>query len=807
MTESSHATCPDCGSPLSAEAWAEGLCLRCLAALAERDPAGRDPLADAGGRERRPSAGAVAETSLAAGEVLGDRYRIRSHLGSGGMGEVWLAFDLKLRVDVALKSLRPELLADPGALETLRREVPNAREVISPNVCRVFDLHEVDGQEWISMEHVDGTSLAEILADRGPLDLDEAGELAAQFLAGLEAIHEAGLLHRDVKPENLMVTRTGRVVVMDFGVAKILEAGKSRRITGTPAYMSPEHARGEVLDARADVFSAGVVLAEMVAPARPGSSEDRRRVWQGIRAERPEVADTPWAGVIARAVAADRDNRLGSVAALARALEEVTFSRRRSHGASGAGGDEDARPYPGLAAFTADDARFFFGRGPEVEALLKKLRRPHLMGLIGVPGAGKSSLLAAGLVPALPAGWRAVVATPGPQPFAALARAFLPELAVEGETVVELPDSVPFASLRGDDPEEATAQIARWRRRHGHAILILDHFEELFTQNPPDLQQSFAELVAALPLAADVHVLISVRDDFLMACHGLEALRPVFSDLTPLGPPRGSALRRAIVQPALRCGYRFEDDELVEEMLAAVEGERGALPLLAFAVARLWEKRDREQGLLTRRAYAEIGGVDGSLARHAEATLERIGRERVPVVRELFRNLVTAQGTRATRDRQELLSVFQGAAGDAAGGVLDALIDARLLSSYEEPGPGGESLTRIEMVHESLLTGWPRLVRWWAQDAEGALLRDDLRYSARRWRQRGQPDYLLWEGGSRGELELWREGYAGGLSRGEQEFVDAVTRRARRRRRRRWLSVGAAIVVLAVLAAVAILWR
>jgi serine/threonine-protein kinase len=162
-------------------------------------------------------------TTIAPGEIPGDRYRIHSLLGRGGMGEVWRAFDLKLRVDVALKALRRELLEDNHALELLRQEVRAAREVVSPNVCRVFDLEELDGQELVSMEYIDGTTLVEILRERGPLDLEEAREIASQFLAGLEAIHLAGLVHRDVKPENIMLTRSGRVVVMDFGVAKRLD--------------------------------------------------------------------------------------------------------------------------------------------------------------------------------------------------------------------------------------------------------------------------------------------------------------------------------------------------------------------------------------------------------------------------------------------------------------------------------------------------------------------------------------------------------------------------------------------------------
>jgi hypothetical protein len=174
-----------------------------------------------------------------------------------------------------------------------------------------------------------------------------------------------------------------------------------------------------------------------------------------------------------------------------------------------------------------------------------------------------------------------------------------------------------------------------------------------------------------------------MRDDFLFHCSAQPALAPVFSELTPLRTPEGTAMRRALVQPALKCGYRFEDEGLADQMIEEVRGERGALPLLAFAMARLWEKRDRGAGLLTRKAYEDIGGVTGALAQHAEATLERIGSPRLPIVREIFRNLVTAQGTRAARNREELLSVFPAEEREAVGTVLDTLVDARLLVSYE----------------------------------------------------------------------------------------------------------------------------
>jgi WD40 repeat protein len=770
--------CPDCGNRLAVQDWGEELCPECLLRLAFEESSAVEA------RHTEATAKPPDLRSLARGHILGNRYGIRAFLGRGGMGEVWRAFDLKLRVDVALKTVRLDLASQRAVLETLRQEVRAAREVVSANVCRVHDLLELEGREMVSMEYVDGSTLLQLLEERGPIEVQEAREIAAQFLSGLDAIHRAGLVHRDIKPENLMITRTGRVVVMDFGIAKGLAAGQTGTVAGTPAYMAPEQARGDEVDARADVFSAGVVLAEMLAPI--AEREARRTLWRGIRQDPPVVPDSPWRGVVEMAVAHRRDQRYPAASALARALEEVTI---RVEGA------EDVAPYPGLLAFTEANREYFFGRELEAEAVWNRIRRLHLLALVGPSGAGKTSFLRAGLLASAPAGWTHVVLTPGPAPVTALRQALAPHLSGDSDAIREL--------VKVEDPEAMVSAVSRWRKQSRHALLVVDQFEELFTLNPPDAQASFATLLGRLAVDADVRVLLCLRDDFLAACHGHEALQPILSELTLLGPPTGAALRRALVQPALKCGYRFEDEALVDRMLSEVEGERGALPLLAFAAEQLWQRRDRTQGMLTCEAYELIGGVSGALAQHAELTLERIGRERAPIVRELFRNLVTAEGTRAVRERGELLSVFP-AGGDrrTAGEVLDALIGARLLTSYgTEAGEGaGPQAQRIEIVHESLLAAWPRLVRWQAQDVEGARLRDDLRQAARRWQERDRADDLLWMGSAYREFQVWRERYPGALSEIELAFAHAMASHAARGRRRRRLAVGGAFVLLAAIA-------
>lgn len=233
-----------------------------------------------------------------------------------------------------------------------------------------------------------------------------------------------------------------------------------------------------------------------------------------------------------------------------------------------------------------------------------------MLAVIGPSGAGKTSFVRAGVVASRPAEWGAIVCTPGAAPLRGLGQALAPELS---------PDPDALRKLVGfDDQETAFELVSRWRKDHAEALLVVDQFEELFTLNPPEVQARFAALLGRLAREEDVHVLLSVRDDFLIRCSEQAPLAPIFAELTPLPGLSREGLRRALVEPARSRGYRFEDESLVEEMLGAVEGTRAPLPLLAFAVSRLWERRDREKKALTRHAYEQIGGVEGALAQHAE---------------------------------------------------------------------------------------------------------------------------------------------------------------------------------------------
>ena len=211
------------------------------------------------------SSGAIDHGRFEPGTLLGGRYRIVERLGRGGMGEVYRADDLKLGQPVALKFLAPDVDKDPARLTQLHTEVRMARQVSHPNVCRVYDIDEVEGTTFLSMEYVDGEDLSSLLKRVGRFPEDRALEIARQICAGLAAAHERDVIHRDLKPANVMLDGTGKVRITDFGLAGA--SGEAIR-AGTPAYMAPEQLAGNDVTARSDIYALGLVLYEIFTGQR-----------------------------------------------------------------------------------------------------------------------------------------------------------------------------------------------------------------------------------------------------------------------------------------------------------------------------------------------------------------------------------------------------------------------------------------------------------------------------------------------------------------------------------------------------------
>ena len=218
----------------------------------------------------RVTSSAEDEGRFVPGTLLGGRYRIIGLLGRGGMGEVYRATDLTLGQSVALKFLPEEASRNQRLLERFHGEVRVARLVSHPNVCRVYDIGEVEGMPFISMEYVDGEDLASLLLRIGRLPAGKAVETARKLCAGLTAAHDRGVIHRDLKPQNIMINKRGEVVIMDFGLAAISDQLSGAEVrNGTPAYMAPEQLKGSGVTARSDIYSLGLVLYELFTGKRP----------------------------------------------------------------------------------------------------------------------------------------------------------------------------------------------------------------------------------------------------------------------------------------------------------------------------------------------------------------------------------------------------------------------------------------------------------------------------------------------------------------------------------------------------------
>src|SRR5216684_1641917 len=215
---------------------------------------------------------ALPQGEFAPGTVLGNRYEILALLGQGGMGAVYKARDTELDRLVALKIIRPELTTNPEILKRFKQELILARQVTHRNVIRIFDLGQADGFKFITMEYLEGQDLRTVLREKGKLPPEEAAKIIVQICRALEAAHGEGVIHRDLKPQNIMVTGDGRAYVMDFGIARSAHLPgmtQTGALVGTPEYMSPEQARGEKLTERSDLFSLGVIFYELLTGKSP----------------------------------------------------------------------------------------------------------------------------------------------------------------------------------------------------------------------------------------------------------------------------------------------------------------------------------------------------------------------------------------------------------------------------------------------------------------------------------------------------------------------------------------------------------
>ena len=266
---------------------------------------------------------------LGPGDVIYGRYALRARIDSGAMAHVFLAEDARLGRQVAVKVLAPELAADPNAVERFRREAEAAAALSHPNIVSVYDWGMIEGTAFLVMQYVPGADLRQVLRQRGPLPEREALRLAADVAAALETAHRHGIVHRDVKPRNVLVDPSGAALLTDFGIAAPTHgnAAETEAVYGTALYVSPEQAQGRRVDGRADVYSLGAMLYELLTgqpPFRGQTPEDTARQHLRSAAPRPRRLrpglSSATERVVLRALEKDPARRFGTAAGMREAL-------------------------------------------------------------------------------------------------------------------------------------------------------------------------------------------------------------------------------------------------------------------------------------------------------------------------------------------------------------------------------------------------------------------------------------------------------------------------------------------------------
>jgi WD40 repeat protein/DNA-binding SARP family transcriptional activator len=709
-------------------------------------------------------------------------YRLLDKIGEGAFGSVFRAIQPQVEREVAVKAIHAELANQPDFVRRFEREAQLVARLEHPHIVPLYDYWREPDAAYLIMRFLRGGSLEDTLRD-GPLDLERAAQILDQIGAGLGAAHHQGVVHRDVKPGNVLLDEEGNAYLSDFGIA--LETGAPEQtagmmIRGTPAYLSPEQIRLEQTSPRSDIYALGVVLYEMLTSEHPfpGTSlnvlldQHLHHPIPSVRDKRPGVPPAVDAA-IARATAKEPQARFGDVLELCAAFRgavEGTSPRVLIPG-------ELRNPYKGLRAFLEADSADFFGRELLTRRLVERVAETgaaRFLCVVGPSGSGKSSVVRAGLVPAIRRGvipgsdrWFVADVLPGAHPLRELERALL-------GVGVDPPPSL-LDDLERDELGLARAVDRLLPDPDAELLIVLDQLEELFTMVEDDAERAHVlesiRLATADP-ATRIRVVATLRADFFdqpLSVRGFGDLLAARNEaITPMSPEE---LERAIVGPAERVGLDVEPG-LVAAMVADVIDRPGALPLLQYALTELADRED--VGSLTLSAYRRIGGVSGALARRAERLYDGLEDDGRVACRQLFLRLMTlGEGTEDTRRRMRRseLETTDSAPTDA---VIEAFGRHRLLSFDRDP------VTReptVEIAHEALLRAWARFRGWVDEARDDLRTRDALAASAAEWDVAGRDESFLLHGARLETVDAWSAITSVALSVRQERYLAASVER------------------------------
>ena len=777
------------------------------------DEAGLEPTGELVELDQRiaisdPSLHAVATGRAARGYVLMDT------LGEGAFGTVYRAVQPSVGREVAVKVVRADLADDPSYVRRFEGEARVVARLEHPHIVPLYDFWREPGGAYLVFRLLKGGSVEDARGQAWPLE--RVSQLIGEISGALAVAHLAGVVHRDVKPANLLFDEAGHTYLADFGIAVNdlgAEHSHTVRSAGTPLYASPEQIRDGRAGPRSDQYSLAVVAWELLAGRSPfeGSRATdvvRDKLARGVpelgqvRGDLPAAIST----VLQRATSIHPEDRYGDMAEFLVAWTEAVHrapairtgdlfapndptAARPNVATVGLNELALANPYKGLRAFDEGDAAHFFGRSRDVDNLATTLAEHRFVAVVGPSGSGKSSLVRAGLIPRLRAAGTLVTTTvPGARPLDELMQSLL-RVAI---------DTAPNLRERLADPTQVP-ELLEELLPGGELVLVIDQLEELWTQaDRAERDEYLATLHAAVTHEGHrVRVVATIRADFYDRPLADRLLGPLIGATVAVTPLDPSGLVEAIAAPGALQGVRAEA-ALVATLAHEVATEPTSLPLLQYTLTELYERRNGSA--LTLAAYEQLGGLGGVLQQRAEAVLAELGDSHTHSVRQLFGQLVTP-GEAGTDTRRRTRRADVAAVPVE---VIEALGAARLLTFDVDPR---DREGTVEIAHEALLQHWPRLRSWLDEDRERLRQHRGLSAAAQRWDADGRLDADLLRGQRLTDaLSTWPTADPA-LPVVERAFLGASSDRQRRISRRRTASLvtlGALTLIALVAALVAV---
>ncbi|MGB5057617.1 MAG: protein kinase [Candidatus Promineifilaceae bacterium] len=728
-------------------------------------------------------------------------YQLRQQIGTGGFGVVYCAYQPALNRDVAVKVILPQFANQPDFIRRFESEARLIAQLEHLHIVPLYDYWREPDSAYLVMRWLRGGSLSQSLQN-GPWPLPQAAALLDQIAGALAVAHRRGIVHRDVKPANILLDEEGNAYLSDFGIAKDLlhpaNLTAPDAIAGSLAYISPEQAQSQPVTPQSDLYSLGLVMAELLTGVHPfaGSTPAEQLVKRlttplpTLHEQRPDLPE-PLQAVMQQATAREPNARFPGVLAFALAFREaVTPTTTAVFPAPTPALPEPTTPYKGLHPFTEADAADFFGRDALIKQLLAHLTAqvnapPRFLAVVGPSGSGKSSVVKAGLLPALRRG-----AVPGSD------RWFIVEMSPGAHPLDEL--EIGLLRIATRQPADLAEQLSRDERgllraarlivldeEPAELLLVIDQFEELYTLTTSQAERAhFLGLLQTAVSITNSHirVIITLRADF----YDRPLLHPEFSRLlqrhTELVLPLTAVeLAQVIEEPAQRVGISFEPG-LAATIAADVHEQSGALPMLQYALTELFERRNGR--LFTHHAYKTSGGVSGALAQRAEAVYAVLDEAGQAAARQIFLRLVAVNEGRGgsgvqpdTRRRLRLteLAALQSRMGASAIAnphlsIVNLFGQHRLLTFDRDPTTREPT---VEVAHEALLHAWERLRGWLAESRDDLRFQQQLAQAAINWKQAGQDASFLLYGSRLEQFASWSNTTDLALATDEQAYLEA----------------------------------